>query len=62
VNNIDKASQPLLKKLDLRVIILGLTKEIERARKAKKSHKSNQQRVLKLLKKDYKKKLKVGAF
>jgi hypothetical protein len=62
VNNIDNASQPSLKKLDLGVAILGLTREMERARKAKESYESNQQRALKLLEKDYKGKLEVGAF
>jgi hypothetical protein len=62
VNNINNTSQPLLKKLDLRVAILGLTREIKRTKKANESYELNQQRALKLLKKDYKGKLKVSAF
>jgi hypothetical protein len=49
----DEAIQPSLKKLDLGVAISGLTREMERARKAKESYESSQQRALKLLEKEY---------
>ena len=50
------------KKLDLGVAISGLTKEMERARKAKEAHESNQQNAIKLLEKEYKGRLEVGSF
>jgi hypothetical protein len=58
----DEATQPSLKKLDIGVAISGLTKEMERARKAKESYEPNQQRAIRLLEKKYKGRLDVGAF
>ena len=58
----DEPTNSLLKKLDLGIAISGLTKEMERARKAKDAHKLSQQKVIKLLEKEYKARLEVGAF
>ncbi len=40
-DNTDKSTNSLLKKLNLSITILGLTKEIERARKVKEVYKSS---------------------
>jgi hypothetical protein len=50
------------KKLDLRVAISGLSKEMEHARKARKTHQTSQQKALKLLKTEYKQRLNITAF
>jgi hypothetical protein len=58
----DESTNSLLKKLNLGIAISGLTKEIEKARKAKEAHESNQQKAIKLLEKKYKARLEVSAF
>jgi hypothetical protein len=62
MDNTDEPTNSLLKKIDLSVAISGLTQEIERARKAKEAYKSSQQKAIKLLEKEYKARLEVGAF
>jgi hypothetical protein len=61
-DNTDKALLPVPKKIDLGVAITSLSKEIARSREAKLSYESNQQRAIKLLGKEYKARLKTGAF
>jgi hypothetical protein len=58
----DEPANSLLKKVDLGVAISGLTREMEKARKAKEGHESSQQKAIKLLEKEYKARLEVGAF
>ena len=50
------------KKVNLRVAISSLSKEIARSRHAKETYESNQKRAIKLLEKEYKTRLKVSAF
>ena len=61
-DNTDNGIKPSAKKINLRVVITSLSKEIERLRKVKEIYKSHQQRALKLLEKEYKGRLKIGAF
>jgi hypothetical protein len=50
------------KKVDLGVAISSLSKEIARSRHAKETYESNQKRAIKLLEKEYKERLEIGAF
>jgi hypothetical protein len=50
------------KKVNLEVAISSLSKEIARSRHAKETYKSNQKRAIKLLEKEYKERLEIGAF
>jgi hypothetical protein len=50
------------KKIDLGVAISNLTREMERARKAKEGHLSNQERAIKLLETEYQNRLGMIAF
>ena len=58
----DNESLILVKKVDLGVVISSLSKEIERARKAKEVYQTNQQKVLKLLEIEYKERLDITTF
>jgi hypothetical protein len=58
----EESSQPPPKRIDLGAAISSLSKEIERTRKAKEAHESNQQKAVKLLEKEYKQRLDVVAF
>jgi hypothetical protein len=63
LNGSDKDSPvPPSKKIDLRTAISSLSKEMERARKAKETYQTNQQKALKLLKTGYKERLNITAF
>lgn len=62
ISDAEESSQPPSKKIDLRTAISGLSKEMERARKAKEAHESNQQKAVKLLEKEYKQRLDIIAF
>jgi hypothetical protein len=63
LNRSDKDSPiPPSKKIDLRTTISSLSKEIERAKKAKETYQTNQQKAVKLLKTEYKKRLDITAF
>jgi hypothetical protein len=53
---------PPLKKIDLGTAISGLSKEMERARKAKETFQTNQQKALKLLETEYKVRLDIVSF
>jgi hypothetical protein len=61
-DNKDDVTNGSNKKVDLRVAISSLSKEIARSRHAKETYKSNQKRAIKLLKKEYKERLEIGAF
>jgi hypothetical protein len=61
-NDTDNAFQTPAKKIDLGVAITALLKEIAQSRQAKEAYKTNQQKALKLLQKEYKSRLKVRAF
>jgi hypothetical protein len=50
------------KKVDLGVAISSLSKEIARSQHAKETYESNQKRAIKLLEKEYKERLEIGAF
>jgi hypothetical protein len=50
------------KKVDLGLAISSLSKELARNRHAKETYKSNQKRAIKLLEKEYKERLEIGAF
>jgi hypothetical protein len=58
----DEDSPVPAKKLDLGVAISGLSREMERARKARETHQTSQQKALKLLKTEYKQRLDITAF
>ena len=50
------------RKVNLRLAISALSKEIARNRHAKETYESNQKRAIKLLEKEYKTRLEIGAF
>jgi hypothetical protein len=50
------------KKVDLGLAISSLSKELARNRHAKETYESNQKRAIKLLEKEYKERLEIGAF
>jgi methylthioribose-1-phosphate isomerase len=52
----------LNKKVNLRLAISSLSKELAHNRHAKKTYKSNQKQAIKLLEKEYKERLEIGAF
>ena len=56
VNNNEEAG-PSTKKVDIRVVIIGLTKEIVLTRKAKETFESSQRRTIRLLTKEYRERL-----
>ena len=58
----ENSSTPAPKKIDLGTAISSLSKEIERTRKAKEAHQTNQQKALKLLEMEYKQRLDIGSF
>jgi methylthioribose-1-phosphate isomerase len=61
-DNKDKTINSSNKKVDLRVAITSLSKEIARNRHVKETYESNQEKAIKLLKKEYKARLEIGAF
>jgi hypothetical protein len=61
-DNKDKTINGSNKKVDLRVAIASLSKEIARNRHAKETYESNQEKAIKLLEKEYKARLEIGAF
>jgi methylthioribose-1-phosphate isomerase len=61
-NNKNKTINDLNKKVNLKVTIASLSKKIARNQHAKETYRSNQKKAIKLLKKEYKTQLKIGAF
>ena len=58
----DNITNGLNRKVNLRLAISSLSKEIARNRHVKETYESNQKRAIKLLEKEYKARLKIGAF
>ena len=58
----DKTTNSLNKKVNLRVIIMSLSKEIACNQHAKEAYESNQEKAIKLLEKEYKARLEIRAF
>jgi hypothetical protein len=62
IDNEDEIQHSLNKKVDLGVAISSLSKEIARSRHAKETYELNQKKAIKLLEKEYKARLEIGAF
>ena len=61
-DNEDNITNSSNRKVDLRLAISSLSKEIARNRHTKETYESNQKRAIKLLEKEYKAQLEIGAF
>jgi methylthioribose-1-phosphate isomerase len=61
-DNKDNVTNSSNKKVDLGIAISSLSKEIARNRHTKETYKLNQKRAIKLLEKEYKAQLEIGAF
>jgi hypothetical protein len=58
----DDTLAPAPKRVDLAGALMGLSEEMARGRKAKEEHLTNHQKALKLLEKEYKKRMDIMAF